>query len=150
MEKNGTFCRVYLRTMDPERAARAAGRQNGFSLLGKQATQSALEEMRANAAAQIRREDVIRRLAQLAFGGAEDALRLALEPKVDDLAGLDLSAVAEFKVTDKGVEMKMVDRVRALECLYHLLETGDDGGAEELYRALEDAAEQMEGCWGGG
>ena len=44
----------------------------------------------------------------------------------------------------------MVDRVRALECLYHLLETGDDGGAEELYRALEDAAEQMEGRWDGG
>ena len=150
MGKDGAFCRIYLQTMDPERAAQAAGKQNGFSMLGRKATQTALEEMRANAAAQIRREDVIRRLAQMAFGGAEDALRLALEPKANDLAGLDLSAVAEFKVTDKGVEIKMVDRVRALECLYNLLETGDDGGAEELYRALEDAAEQMEGRWGGG
>lgn len=150
MEKDGKFCRVYLRTMDPERAAQAIGRQNGFSLLGKKSMQAALEEMRVNAAAQIRREDVIRRLARLAFGGAEDALRLALEPRSGDLEQLDLSAVAEFKVTDKGVEMKMVDRVRALESLYNLLDAGDDGGAEELYRALEDAAEQMEGRWDSG
>ena len=41
-------------------------------------------------------------------------------------------------MTDKGgVEVKLVDRVRALEALWELL--GDSGGtgAEELYQALE-------------
>ena len=47
-------------------------------------------------------------------------------------------------MTDKGVEVKFVDRVRALETLWNLLESGGDGGAEELYRALEDIAGQME------
>ena len=46
------------------------------------------------------------------------------------------------------MEVKLVDRVRALETLCGLLESGGSGGAEELYRALEDAAGQMEGGWG--
>ena len=36
-----------------------------------------------------------------------------------DLETLDLSAVAELKVTDKGgVEVKLIDRIRALEALF--------------------------------
>ena len=69
-----------------------------------------------------------------------------------DPGSLDLSAVAELKVTDKGgVEVKLVDRVRALETLCALLGEAGGGGAEELYRALEDAAGQLEegGAYGG-
>lgn len=150
MKEDGKFCRVFLRTMDPERAAQAVGRQDGYAVLGQKSTQAKLEEMRGNAAAQLRREDVLRALAKLAFGGAEDAVKLALGPKEEQIKGLDLSAVAEFKVTDKGVEMKLVDRIKALETLYGLLDSGDDSGAEELYRALEEAAEQVEGGWSDG
>ena len=101
------------------------------------------------AAAELRREDALRRLAQLAFGRANDAARLALNPREVDPGALDLSAVAEIKVTDKGgVEVKLVDRVRALETLCGLLEERG-GGAEELYRALEEAAEQLEDGYGG-
>ena len=53
-------------------------------------------------------------------------------------------AVSEFKITDKGgVEVKLVDRVRALEALWGLLEESG-GGAGELYQALEDAAGRLE------
>ena len=105
--------------------------------------------MRSAAAEELRREDVLRRLARLAFGGANDAARLALSPGEVDPGALDLSAVAELKVTDKGgVEVKLVDRVRALETLCTLLGDGG-GGAEELYRALEGAAGQVEETYGG-
>ena len=150
MREDGKFCQAYLRTMDAERAAEAVGRKDGFTLLGQKNTRERLEEMRGNAAGQIRREDVIRKLAQLSFGSAADAVRLALKPEQSDPGALDLSAVAEFKVTDKGMEMKLVDRIKALECLYNLLENSDDGGAEELYRVLEEAAGQMEGRWDDG
>lgn len=146
-KEDGAFCRAYLRTMDPERAASEMGRRDGFSMLGQKTTQAKLERMRADAASQIRREDVLRRLTQLAFGRANDALKLALHPGEANPETLELSAVAEFKVTDKGVEVKLVDRVRALETLWELLEGGDGGGAEELYRALEEAADRMEGGW---
>ena len=77
-----------------------------------------MEKIQADAAGQLRREEVLRRLAQLAFGRANDAVRLALRPGEVDPEELDLSAVAEFKVTDKGgVEVKLADRVQALETL---------------------------------
>ena len=148
MEKkkdDGAFCRAFLRTMDPERAATESGHTDGFALLGSKAVQNRLEKMRTNAAGQLRREDAVRRLAQLAFGRANDAARLALQCGAGDPDKLDLSAVSEIKVTDKGgVEIKLVDRVRALEALCGLLETG--GGAQELYQALAEAAASGEGC----
>ena len=55
--------------------------------------------------------------------------------------------MAEIRVTDKGgVEVKFVDRVRALEALCGLL-GGDTGrGAEELLQALSAAGDE-EGAW---
>lgn len=144
------FCCAYLRTMDPERAAAEAEQQNGFAFLERKTTQARLEKMRSGAAGQIRREDAVRRLAQLAFGRANDAVRLALRPEEVDPETLDLSAVAEFKVTDKGVEVKLTDRVRALETLFNLLESEEDSGMEALCRTLEEASGQMEGIWGDG
>ena len=148
MDKRGSesgFCRAYLRTMDPERAAAESGEKDGFALLSSEAVRARLETMRTDAASQVRREDVLRRLAQLAFGRANDAVRLALGRGEADPEGLDLSAVAEFRVTDKGgVEVKLVDRVRALETLWGLLDGGGEG-AEELCRALAEAAE--DGGW---
>lgn len=146
-KREGVFCRAFLQTMDPERSGTEAGCRDGFSLLGRQSVQDQLEKLRGDLAGQIRREDALRRLAQLAFGGAEDALKLALHPERVDPGELDLSAVTEFKVTDKGVEVKLVDRVKALATLCELLESSENGGAEELYRALEDAAGQMRGGW---
>ncbi len=65
----------------------------------------------------IRRQDVVRRMAELAFGKANDCVRLVLE---DDplLEKLDLSLLSEVKRNDKGtVEIKLIDRLRALEQL---------------------------------
>ena len=113
--------------------------------------QERLEKMRTDAASQLRREDVLRRLAQLAFGRANDAVRLALRPGEVDPEGLDLSAVAEFKVTDKGgVEVKLADRVRALETLCSLLDDGGGRGAEALYRALAEGCGETEEGWDNG
>lgn len=94
----------------------------------------------------LQRKQVLEQLARLAFGKAEDAMRLALQPQENDPKKLDLSAVSEFKVTEKGVEIKLVDRVKALETLYGLLEeTEGQEGAETFYRALTEAAEK--GAW---
>ncbi len=66
---------------------------------------------------EIRQRDVNRRLAELVFGKANDCVRLALE---DDLRldRLDLSLLSEIKRSDKGgVEIKLIDRLKALELL---------------------------------
>ena len=65
----------------------------------------------------ISKEDVTRRLAELAFGKANDCVRLALEDD-PELGKLDLSLLSEVKRNDKGtVEIKLIDRLRALEQL---------------------------------
>lgn len=135
------FCQAYLRTMDPERSALEAGCRDGFSALARKSVREELEKMREAAAGQIRREDVLRRLAQLAFGRVNDAVRLALGGgDISTVDQLDLSAVAEFKASDKGLEVKFVDRIRALEALYSLI-GGTENGAVDFFKALEDAAE---------
>ena len=66
---------------------------------------------------EVRRADVVRRMAELAFGKANDCVRLALEdePPVDQL---DLSLLSEVKRNEKGtVEIKLIDRLRALDQL---------------------------------
>lgn len=68
----------------------------------------------------VRQQDVTRRLAELAFGKANDCVRLALED-APNLDALDLSLLSEVKRSDKGmVEIRLVDRLRALEQLAEL------------------------------
>ena len=154
MEKsNGraeAFCRKYLQCMDPEQAAVLAGCADGYDMLEAKMVRRRLERMRKAAAGQVRREDAVRRLAQLAFGRVNDAARLALHSAEADLETLDLSAVAELKVTDKGgVEVKLIDRIRALEALCGLLSEEKAEGAGELYRVLAEATGE-EGAWDDG
>lgn len=84
----------------------------------------------------IRREDVTRRLAELAFGKANDCVRLVLED-APVLEKLDLSLLSEIKHNDKGtVEIKLIDRLKALEQLAQV--AGQDGmDPEEFLRALK-------------
>ena len=84
----------------------------------------------------IRRQDVVRRMAELAFGKANDCVRLVLEdePTVDKL---DLSLLSEVKRNDKGtVEIKLIDRLRALEQLSQAAGQ-EDGDMEAFLQALQ-------------
>ena len=87
-------------------------------------------------AGKVSRADVIRRLAELAFGSANDCVRLALE---DDpaLQKLDLSLLSEVKRNDKGtVEIKLIDRLKALEQLAEVAEE-EHAGMDQFLQALQ-------------
>lgn len=91
---------------------------------------------------QIRKEDVTRRLAELAFGKPNDCVRLALE-EMPNLGGLDLSLLSEIKRSEKGmVEIKLIDRLKALEQLSASTE-GNDSQVEELIQALQSSVEEQ-------
>ena len=89
----------------------------------------------------IKREDVARRLAELAFGKANDCVKLVLDddPEVEKL---DLGQLCEIKRNDKGtVEIKLVDRLRALEQLCQIAEQeGED--MESFLKALSGDGEK--------
>ena len=90
----------------------------------------------------VTRADVIRRLAELAFGDANDCVRLALEEDAP-LRKLDLSLLSEIRRNDKGtVEVRLIDRLKALEQLFHLLKDKDNleilhrGNKEEILQCV--------------
>lgn len=87
---------------------------------------------------EVSRQDVIRRLAELAFGSANDCIRLVLEER-PDLEELDLSLLREVKRSEKGaVEIKLIDRIQALEQLAAV--AGEDrSGLDEFLQALQGA-----------
>ena len=88
----------------------------------------------------ISRQDVTRRLAELAFGKANDCVRLALEDE-PELGKLDLSLLSEVKRNDKGtVEIKLIDRLRALEQLAEVAGEGSED-LELFLRALNGGGE---------
>ena len=86
-------------------------------------------------AGEVSRQDVVRRLAELAFGRANDCVRLALED-APDLEKLDLSLLSEVKRNDRGtVEIRLIDRLRALEQL-SLAARDENVEAEAFLQAL--------------
>ena len=87
----------------------------------------------------VSRADVTRRLAELAFGKANDCVKLVLQ---DDavLEKLDLSLLTEVKRNDKGtVEVRLVDRLKALEQLALLAQAGGED-LESFLKALQGEA----------
>ena len=88
--------------------------------------------------AKSRKERTLKKLEALAFGKANDCVRLVLEPEVE-VQKLDLSLLAEIKRSDKGgVELKLLDRTKILAQLAQLCDDEERSQtARQLLRALE-------------
>ena len=94
-----------------------------------------------------RMNTLMRRMERLAGGRVNDAVKLAFldSERMDEIDGLDLSALTEFKRSGNGtVEIKLTDRLAALEKLLAMLEGGENARAEALYQALEGGAKPRE------
>ena len=84
----------------------------------------------------VSRKDVAQRLAELAFGRANDCIRLVMEEQ-PELDGLDLSLLKEIKRSEKGgMEVKLLDRLQILEQLSAVAED-DRAGLEEFLQAIQ-------------
>ena len=143
------FCRLMTVYADPVRAAREAGfKQPEKAWAELSAREEIVSEIR-------RRSENIRSifestavcgLYRLAYGGVSDALTLALQenPGEVDLRSLDLRNVSEIKRTDKGVELRFCDRIKAADKLQELL-SGDaeQDGAAGLLDAIRLSAEAL-------
>ncbi len=92
--------------------------------------------------------DVVRLIGELAFGNANDAVRLIfLDPDNQELIdGLDLRMVSEVKRGSNGaVEVKLLNRIALLELLAGLLETTENSGnqAASFFSAMDKAAGRL-------
>lgn len=86
----------------------------------------------------MKRQTMIRDLRQLVNSRSNDAVKLAfLGPEdVGRIDGLDLRCLAEFRRSGNGgVELKFVDRLRALELLDRLSQQ-QDGALDDFLSTL--------------
>jgi hypothetical protein len=87
------------------------------------------------------RKKVLKRLAQIAFGRCNDAVRLSfIKDGSDDggIDGLDLTMLSEIKRSSSGaVEVKMLNRLEAIRMLLEKLE--EDGKCSETGSGLIEA-----------
>lgn len=151
-EKNLTkkeldFCRLYVRLRNPKEAAIRAGYEvlpeyRAICLLSKKEIRKKITELEKETTAD--GNLVSAGLQRLAFGSCADAVKLILSVNSDsspDIDSLDLFNVAEIKFTcGKGMEIKFFDRLKALEKLSEIAQTGKETGALSFYEALERSA----------
>lgn len=142
-QKNAFICNFAV-LGDVEEAAVKAGfpretaLHDGFKILKSHACRDSAAELRKSAADS---GAVISGLRRLAFGNCRDAVVLAFAeelPPASVIESLDLFNVSEIK-RDKGggVEIKLFDRLKALEKLMELETTCDSRDkANELIKAL--------------
>ena len=90
------------------------------------------------------REEVLRRMERLADQRPNDAVKLAFltEAQAACIDQLDLRALTELKRHGNGaVEIKLVDKMAALERLYEMAKESGEG-ADAFLKALEQSVEQ--------
>ena len=134
------FAAAWLRSMDPQHAARAAGAPDALLALADEAVRREIRRGRELLAREFTPEDTVRRMTELAFGRANDCVRLALDPAAD-VDSLDLSLLQEITRNDKGtVEIRLIDRLRVLERLLALDRGGEDE-ATAFFRAMRESLE---------
>lgn len=98
----------------------------------------------------IKRDDVVKRLSEIAFGKANDIVKLAylnVEEQMDILDQLDLTMLSEIKRgAGGGIEVKLLNRMEALKLLMEeeVPERRKDTSAEAFFAAINAAAMQWE------
>lgn len=150
-EREKLFCRRQLRLQNAREAAAGAGygldhcKTRGENLMAREDIRAFLEQLEREEGYNGRQalEEGLRRLA---FGSAADCVRLAFleeAPDAKTLEGMDLFSLSAFK-RNKGVsEVKLYDRVQAMEALAGLLDRQEEAGIRPLYEALEQGANAL-------
>lgn len=146
-KKEEEFCRWFSRLQNPREAAVRSGftvmpEYRALSMLSKRNIAERIRELEKENRAD---ENLISAgFKRLAFGSCSDAVKLILACKdgaVPEIDSLDLFGVSEIKYTcGKGMEIKFFDRLKALEKLSQLSETGVNAAAASFYEALERSA----------
>lgn len=153
-ERELIFCRHYVRTRTPREAALAAGypslfakRRAAFLLDNPLIGQEILRLEREERDKASLKEQLIAGLVRASLGDISDAVRLLAmtdEELLSTAESLDLFCISEIKrPKGGGIELKFLDRIKALNALKELCE--EEGGLTDESGFLS----ALEACAGG-
>ena len=136
-KKEIEFCRYFAVCRNMREAAAKAGfafpERSGLRLLSKDSVVKEIERLSGRNEAVVSAVDGLKRIA---FGSVADAVRLILEPEAVDPEKLDLFMVSELKCTDRCIEIKFFDRIKALTALLEVTDTVKTDGALPFVDAI--------------
>lgn len=143
--RRAAFCRWYLALGNPREAALKAGcppetaADDGLQMLHSAFCRRYLAQLAAQPALPLQAL-VTAGLARLAFGDANDAAKLVFSEKIapEDLQGLDLFHVTSIKYDKNIIEIKLADRLSAMNKLLECAGAADSAAAAAaLVNALQ-------------
>ena len=147
--KEKEFCRLMTVYADPIRAAREAGykhpEKSWAELASEDEIVSEIRRLCSNMRS-IYENAAVCGLYRLAYGGVSDALTLIYREDLSDreLSALDLTNVSEIKKTDKGIEVKFCDRIKAIGALSQISGTQTtEGEGSGLLDAIRMSARAL-------
>ena len=91
------------------------------------------------------REKILQQMCDIARVRFNDVVRLAYltEEQADQIDGLDLTALREFKRSPSGaVEIKLADRVEVLEKVMELMSEGELPRGEQFLQAFVEQGQK--------
>ncbi|MBO5912779.1 MAG: terminase small subunit [Clostridia bacterium] len=145
-KKEIEFCRYFAICRDARESAAQAGfavpERSGMRLLAKDSIISEIERISQKNTTVTSAVDGLKRIA---FGSVADAVRLILEPEAVDTEKLDLFMVSELKCTDKCIEIKFFDRIKALTALLDVSSMSEDNTTSQFVDAIFKGASAIEG-----
>lgn len=145
-KKEIEFCRYFAICRDARESAAKAGfafpERSGMRLLAKDSIISEIERISQKNTTVTSAVDGLKRIA---FGSVADAVRLILEPEAVDTEKLDLFMVSELKCTDKCIEIKFFDRIKALTALLDVSSMSEDNTTSQFVDAIFKGASAIEG-----
>ena len=150
--KEKRFCRLMTVCADPVKAARDAGfvrpEDAAFDMLEREEIVGEIRRLCGNMRS-VYEDTAVCGLYRLAYGGVSGALPLLYRDGLSEkeLSALDLTNVSEIKKTDKGIEIKFCDRVKAVSALIEVLgadqsQSGNRGLLDAIMLSAEALGEK--------
>ena len=150
-EKEELFCRMFVACRNTKEAAIKAGFTShpeitGLLLMAKKNIRKTIERLENET--KISSDEVRAGLRRIAFASSADAVRLLLtdDTSAIDIDSLDLFNVSEIKrAKGGGIEVKVFDRIKALEKLGEISGNRKSEEPSSFYAALENGASALGG-----
>ena len=144
-KKEKLFCRVYAALNNLKEAAVHAGfpaesaQSIGEELIGREDILREIQRISAKNSESLC-DRAVAGLLRIAFGNADDCIRLLFCDEMPDVSSMNLFNISEIKrPKGGGLEIKFADRMKALALLYEIGRQSEDEESLSFFECLEES-----------
>ena len=143
-KKEKKFCQIYSALNNLKEAAVHAGfpaesaQSIGEELIGREDILREIQRISARNSDSLC-DRAVAGLLRIAFGNADDCIRLLFCDEMPDVSSMNLFNISEIKrPKGGGLEIKFADRTKALSLLYEIGKQSEDADSLSFFECLEE------------